>query len=386
MKPKIDPVLDRRRFVIGAGGLAATIGAACTQGATKPRDALGGSGGEAGGGSGGGAGGRGGVAGTGGSGGAGGSGGVGGQGGDKDASAPDRGADGTATETRPGDGGGPSGAIDTHVHFWDPAKPGGINYPPMTDTFLYKKFMPDDWEKVAKPRGFAGTVLIEAVWTDEMSRWALDLANSTPSIVAVIGRLSPSDPMFAAQLDAYMARSKLFRGIRTSPGNLGTTMSSFVLMGDKGLTVDINPAPTMSALSGVANLARAVPKLKVVIEHVGQAPQKGMPLPMEWIMGMNLCAREPNVFCKVSALVDLNGTVGSAPTTAEYYRPTLDHLWNAFGEDRLMFGSNWPVALRYASFGGIVDIVEQYFGTKGSRASEKFFTTSSKAAYGWPVR
>ncbi len=366
--------IDRRRFVVGAGSLAATAGVACSS-RPNPPEAMGGAGGTSGGG---------------GNGGGSGGGRGNGDGGSQDAATPDRTADRTQAaeaggeaqdQARPADGPS-SGFIDAHTHFWDPAKPGGIPWPPMTDMLLYKKFMPEDWEKEAKPRGITGTVLIEAVWNAEMNAWGLDLAERTPSIVAVMGRLSPSDAMFATQLET-LARSRFFRGIRTSPGP--GAMPGFVLMGDKGLTVDTGPR-TLSALTAVADLAKTVPKLKIVISSL--PPQNGMPPAADWAMGTNLCAQQPNVFFKVTGLVDTAGMAGMAPTTVDHYRPTLDHLWNAFGEDRLIFGSNWPVAVayRYASFAALTGIVEQYFGAKGARAVDKFFAESSKTAYGWVAR
>ena len=73
-----------------------------------------------------------------------------------------------------------------------------------------------------------------------------------------------------------------------------------------------------------------------------------------------------------------------APAAVDFYRPVFDGMWEAFGEDRLVFGSNWPVSERAGDYKRCVDIVKAYFGEKGEAASNKYFSANSKAAYRWP--
>ena len=70
----------------------------------------------------------------------------------------------------------------------------------------------------------------------------------------------------------------------------------------------------------------------------------------------------------------------------EYYRPVLDTLWELFGEDRLVYGSNWPVSEHGASFATVVGIVRDYFTAKGERAAARHFLGNSQAAYAWRKR
>lgn len=97
---------------------------------------------------------------------------------------------------------------------------------------------------------------------------------------------------------------------------------------------------------------------------------------------MEAAAKHPNVFCKVSALVEQTGKT-PAPRDVDFYRPVLDTLWSLFGEDRLIFGSNWPVSNRGAPYETVVGIVRDYFTEKGARAAAKFFLTNSQTAYAW---
>jgi predicted TIM-barrel fold metal-dependent hydrolase len=102
---------------------------------------------------------------------------------------------------------------------------------------------------------------------------------------------------------------------------------------------------------------------------------------------MQLAASNKNVFCKVSALVEgTRKTMGDAPKEVEFYKPVLDSLWNVFGEDRLIFGSDWPVSVRAATYATIHKIVHTYFSSKGKVAAEKYFMKNAIAAYKPPTR
>ena len=94
---------------------------------------------------------------------------------------------------------------------------------------------------------------------------------------------------------------------------------------------------------------------------------------------------QPSVYMKVSALIE-QSTVRPVPVDLAFYRPILDALWQAFGEDKLIFGSNWPVLERAGAFEPALEIVKGYFAEKGQEASEKYFWRNAKAVYKWLER
>jgi predicted TIM-barrel fold metal-dependent hydrolase len=100
---------------------------------------------------------------------------------------------------------------------------------------------------------------------------------------------------------------------------------------------------------------------------------------------MEACAAHKNVFCKVSALAEgaTEKKDGRAPTDTAYYVPLLDAVWNVWGEDRLIYASNWPVSERAASYADMLRVVAEYFSGKGKPAAEKFFAGNAKTAYKW---
>src|SRR5205085_9380769 len=103
--------------------------------------------------------------------------------------------------------------IDTHTHFYDPARPQGVPWPAKDDPFLYRTVLPPEYEGLARPLGVTGTVVVEASPWVEDNQWVLDLAARDPFLVGVVGNLGPGEDDFAAHLTRF-AKNRLFRGIR----------------------------------------------------------------------------------------------------------------------------------------------------------------------------
>jgi predicted TIM-barrel fold metal-dependent hydrolase len=280
--------------------------------------------------------------------------------------------------------------IDTHTHFYDPTRPQGVPWPEKGDKLLYRRVLPEDFRSVTKGLHVTGTVVVEASPLVEDNQWVLDLAAKDRSLVGLVGHLTPGGDGFPDQLKGF-ARDPLFRGIRISGGDLETRLAQprFVndlkRLADEDLEVDVNGGPDM--LPGVARLAGRVPDLRLVINHVANVPIDGKAVRRDWLAGMRAAAKHAHVFCKVSALVEGTGrTKGDAPADVEFYRPVLDALWETFGEDRRVYGSNWPVSERFAPYARVLAIVRSYFQGKGKSATEKFFWRNALAAYKWVQR
>ncbi len=277
--------------------------------------------------------------------------------------------------------------IDTHTHFYDPTRPQGVPWPAQGSS-LYRPVYPKDWAAVAGKHGIRETVVIEASKLLEDNDWILNLAQKEKAIVGFVGNLQPSDNDFAVNLKR-LAANPIFRGIRVSGSALLDNLSSeaflagLTLMAKLNLSLDVSGVPDPAV---IATLASKVPELRIVIDHCGGCgdPQKLKP---EWKEGMAACAKQKQVFCKVSALVEMaEAAPGKAPADTAYYLPVLDFLWERFGADRLLYGSNWPVSDKGASYDVAFKIVSDYFRPKGSAACEKYFWKNSLAAYQWIER
>ena len=279
--------------------------------------------------------------------------------------------------------------IDTHTHFFDPTRPEGVPWPGKNNKRLYRPVLPAEFKRLAQPLGVVGTVVVEASPWVEDNQWLLDLAKKEPFLVGIVGRLDTASDEFEKHLRRF-AGHPLYRGIRISWGELpnglkegGKLVEHARLLVDHKLQLDVNGGPDMPA--HVARLAAKLPKLRIVINHCANLRVDGREPPAKWREGMQAAAKHPNVFCKVSALVEQTSQK-PAPREVDYYRPVLDTLWTLFGEERLIFGSNWPVSDGKAPLATVVGIVHDYFNAKGEAAAAKFFYGNSQTAYRWQKR
>lgn len=277
--------------------------------------------------------------------------------------------------------------IDTHIHLFDPARPQGIPWPPKDDEVLYKAALPQRYREVTRGLGIAGAIELECSPLLEDNQWVLDVAADDPLIVGMIGDLEPGTPGFRAQLERFH-RNPLFLGIRC--GNLwGRDLSADVLrpgfisdvraVAAEGLTLDTaNPDPAL--LAAVVRLSDAVPDLRIVLDHLPQLAtdawkQKTVQDDLRSI------GQRPLVYAKISEV--LRATNGTVREDVNLYRPLLDEIWEIFGEDRLVYGSDWPNCDHIATLPQGLAVVREYVASRGAIAAEKLFWKNSLAAYRW---
>lgn len=277
--------------------------------------------------------------------------------------------------------------IDTHTHFYDPTRPEGVPWPNPKDEVLYRRTLPENYKTLAVPEGVSGTVVVEASEWVEDNQWILDLAEKEPFIVGFVGNLQPGSEDFGANLDRF-SDNPLFCGIRPRGTNIENLkkvnfLADIEKLAKKDLEIDLLIGP--DKLPDTAFLASKLPELRIVINHIAGVRVDGKSPDPVWTEGMQMAAEHPNVYCKVSGLVE-SAQERPAPGDVGYYTPMLDVLWNAFGEDRLVYGSNWPVSERFADYATVQRIVTEYFKTKGQEAAEKYFWKNAKTAYKWIMR
>ena len=274
--------------------------------------------------------------------------------------------------------------IDTHTHFYDPTRPQGVPWPPRIDP-LCKPHLPVHFRALVDKHSVVGTVVVEASSWLEDNQWILDLAKDNPIIVGFIGNLELGKPEFVGHLERF-SEDPIFRGLRlhgiTLMGNLGSRAFKDDLrrLADFQLTLDLVGDNQM--LPAIVHLSKLVPGLRIVVDH----------LPFrEWGSDTTTMRRAltrigglPNVYVKISDVV--RHADGRIVNEQEFYRPVLDLLWELFGPDRAMFGSNWPVSNRVAPYASVVKVVTDYFSGKEKSEAEKFFRTNSQAAYQWKPR
>jgi L-fuconolactonase len=274
--------------------------------------------------------------------------------------------------------------IDTHTHFYDPTRPQGVPWPPMIDP-LYKPHLPEHFRTLTEKHGVVGTVVVEASGWIQDNQWILDLAKENPVIVGFIGNLELGRPEFAGHLERF-STNPIFRGLRLNGSVLGRNLGERAFkndlrrLSDRQLAVDLVGDTPM--LPAIERLAQLVPVLRIVIDHLPFREWDGDVTAAR--RALSRITRLHNVYAKISNV--LRRVDGRIIEDAEFYRPGLDMLWELFGPDRVMFGSNWPVCNRVAPYAGVYNVVADYFSTKERSEVENFFWKNSQAAYQWKPR
>ena len=274
--------------------------------------------------------------------------------------------------------------VDTHTHFYDPCRSKGVPWPDPDDNFLYRRIMPEDFKKETISEGVIGTIVVEASAWLEDNQWILDIAENDPFLLGLVGHLNPADPNFSSDLEHFAAKD-LFYGIRLGkvPGNDPIYLRAMEQLSTHDLSLDLLVGHEW--LSGVADYASRFPYLRIILNHLAHVPITGGQPNEEWVTGIKLVAAYPNVFCKISGMVELAKIVPS-PVDPEYYKPVLDVLWSAFGENRLLYASNWPVSWRFASYRQVQALAVACVEPRGTEALEKIMWKNSREAYKWKPR
>jgi L-fuconolactonase len=281
----------------------------------------------------------------------------------------------------------PSRIIDTHTHFYDPTRPQGVPWPSKSETVLYGRRLPEDLRKAAHGFPLTGTIVIEASALFEDNQWLLDLAKNDPLIVGVVGHLEPGKPPFKQYLLRF-AKDRLFRGIRLAEKVIaaGLSETTFIAdlkrMADADLELDVIGEDTM--LPHLVTLSDRIAHLRLVINHLPFDRGADEDKARKARNALRELGRRPQIFAKVSGV--LRRISGRVPGEASVYKQSLDELWDTFGVDRLVYGSNWPVSDLLAPYPTVVQVVREYFRTKGIDATERYFWKNSVAAYKWAER
>ena len=245
--------------------------------------------------------------------------------------------------------------IDAHQHYWDPAR-GDYDWMPKDDPILCRPYGPADLRPEREGAGISHTVLVQAAATVAETDWMLALAAAEPSVAGVVGWIDFEDPRDRRQLDRLTGTAK-FLGVRPMIQDIPDPdwmlrpdiAWAFDALVERDLTFDALGFPVH--LENFHRLLSRHPDLRVVIDHAMKPRLRDHgtdPAAFDhWAAGMTRLARDTAAFCKLSGLV----TEAAPGWSLDTLRPAAAHVIAAFGPDRVMWGSDWPVCRLRADYG-----------------------------------
>jgi L-fuconolactonase len=250
--------------------------------------------------------------------------------------------------------------LDSHQHFW--------RYSPsehtwMTDqmTVLKQDFLPQDLEPLLRSIHFDGCISVQARQNLEETRWLLELAEEHSFIKGVVGWVDLRSEQLAAQLQRFARHPKLV-GVRhvvhDEPDDnfmLGDAFRRGIAqLRDFDLTYDLLLFPRH--LPVAMRLVDEFPQQPFVLDHIAK-PAIAEAAFSPWQEDLRRLAEFPNVFCKLSGMVTEAKWKQWQPGDFHGY---IELVLEAFGADRLMIGSDWPVCTLSGDYATVMKIVIDY--------------------------
>lgn len=280
--------------------------------------------------------------------------------------------------------------IDTHVHLFDARRPQGAPYKgsPQWEKETGGVALPSTYRGYAVPLGIVGAIELEASPWIEDNLWVLEQEHTDTLFVGTVGDLEPEKPEFADEL-ARFRKDPLFLGIRC--GNIwGRDVSKQVddprfidglkRLADADMVMD-SANPTVGLLQTMVKINDKVPNLRIVIDHLPQLD----PTPAEQ-GAYDAVLKEIHGRPKINAKLSEIDHASMKARGLAAHKARLDQLMEAFGDDRVVFGSDWPNSWGTATPAQIVALAKAYFATRSRESAEKYFWKNSLAIYKWKKR
>lgn len=270
--------------------------------------------------------------------------------------------------------------IDSHQHFW--------KYDPIRDAWIddsmqviRKDFLPQDLQPILKQNNIDGCIAVQADQSETETEFLLRCAQTNPFIKGVVGWVDLLKNNVEDRL-AHYSQNNLFKGVRHI---VQAEANDFMLREDFqngiskleqfNLTYDILVFPPQ--LKAAIALVNKFPNQKFVLDHIAKPYIKDGKID-GWKQDIQELAKTPNVHCKVSGMVteaDLTGF-----ETSDFI-PYLDVVFEAFGTDRILYGSDWPVCLLAATYHEQLNIVQHYVADFSSKDQEKIMGLNAGSFY-----
>ncbi len=270
--------------------------------------------------------------------------------------------------------------LDSHQHFWNYTEP---EYPWIPKgSPLQRDWLPQDLVPLLAQSGLDASIAVQARQTLGESRWLLNLADHYPLIKGVVGWVDLRSDRVEQQL-AELSKHPKFVGVRhvvqDEPDDdfmLGPDfLRGIGRLKQFKLTYDILIYPKQ--VRAAIELVDRLPEQPFVLDHIAKPSIRNGTL-SPWREQIRELAKSPRVFCKVSGMVTEADHERWKPSD---FKPYLDVVFEAFGENRLMYGSDWPVCLLAGSYQRVFGLADDYARRLTRQARDKFFGGNAARFY-----
>ncbi|WBQ05687.1 amidohydrolase family protein [Kribbella sp. CA-293567] len=277
-----------------------------------------------------------------------------------------------------------TGRVDAHHHIWDlSVREQTWMAGPELDP-VRRSFSIDDLAPQAAAAGVTATVLVQTVGVPAETPEFLEVANSNELVAGVVGWVDLTAAGVADALAELRERPDggWLKGIRhqvhDEPDSRwlcrDDVRAGLAAVAEAGLVYDLlTKTPHLPA---ALETVRALPQLSFVVDHISK-PVIGADLE-PWASDLRALAAHPNVTCKLSGLVT---EASWTDWKVADLKPYVDVVLDAFGPDRVMFGSDWPVCLLAASYAEVVEAAEALTSTLAPAEQEAVFGATARRVY-----
>ena len=280
-----------------------------------------------------------------------------------------------------------SGIIDAHQHVWDLEQAEYAWLGPEAGV-LYRNFGMDDIAAEFAAAGVTGTVLVQSADNDDDTEHMFAVAADASVVLGIVGYVPLHEPERAAERLAELVQRPLFCGVRNlihdrpDPHWLlrPDVDEALGLLERAGVPFDV-VGVMPEHLEAVLVISERHPDLDIVIDHLNKPPI-GLADHEPWASLMTQVAANPRVRGKVSGLYSATGD--PADWTVDAIRPILDHVLEAFGPDRLMYGGDWPVSLIAGGYARVWSGIDELLGGLDAADRDLILAGTARSFYSLP--
>ena len=269
--------------------------------------------------------------------------------------------------------------IDAHQHFWLLANRTG-QWPPAELAAIHRDFLPPDLAPLLQQHGIGGSVLVQSLPSMSDTLFMLGLAEQNPFIRAVVGWTDLKSAHAAQQIAVLASHSKM-RGLRPMLQDLADDWIADPLLAPAvaamqrhRLSLDALVLPRH--LPALLAFAKRYPELPLVIDHAAK-PHIAAAQMEPWRALISQLAALPQVYCKLSGLV----TEAAADWQIAQLQPYATHVLEAFGAERVIWGSDWPVLNLAADYGRWLDASEALLAKLDLRQKQQVMGANAQRFY-----